>query len=103
MTHSIQSPTRLLVMSYLLLLTVSFVHGNELFTPESPKRPTVLLDYYHHSKAQLKIGRFIVTGGFDNRLGRYGIDDFSHTNSFDPLFRVLEEEVALIIHGAFYK
>ena len=49
--------------------------------PEAPPRHRILLDYYHHSMPRLAIGRFVITGGSLNNLGRYGLDDFSHTNS----------------------
>ncbi len=66
--------------------------------PEAPPRHKMLLDYYHHSMPKLAIGRFVITGGSLNNLGRYGLDDFSHTNSFDPLVAVLEKEFALVLH-----
>lgn len=98
MTNFIQLRTRLFVTTFLCCVTFSMAICQEYYTPESPKRPVVLLDYYHHSKQQLKVGNFVVTGGFDTRMGRYGINDFSHTNSFDPLFRALQNEFALIMH-----
>ena len=72
--------------------------GQDYYTPETPKRPVVLLDYYHRAELQNKIGRLVVTGSFGTRMGRYGINDFSHVNSFDPLMRALEDEFALIMH-----
>jgi hypothetical protein len=68
-----------------------------LFTPEPPPRPRILLDYYHHLKPNTAVGEHLVTGGWASNVGRYGWDDFAHTNSFDPLFTGLEKEFALSI------
>ncbi|MEA3479992.1 MAG: hypothetical protein U9R60_17555, partial [Bacteroidota bacterium] len=72
--------------------------GQEYYTPETPKRPVVLLDYYHRTDLQNKIGSLVVTGSYGTRMGRYGINDFPHVNSFDPVMRALEDEFALIMH-----
>jgi len=56
------------------------------------------MDYYHHAKPTLQIGKYIVTGSWADNLGRYGVDDFYHPNGFDPLMQALQEEYALLIH-----
>ena len=90
-----------LIYRFILILwlgIVATVTSGQPFTPETPPRPEVLMDYYHHSKPGLQIGRFVRTGEFTSNLGRYGMDDFSHPNSFDPLFLALEKEFAFYIH-----
>lgn len=72
--------------------------GSLPITPEPPPRPRVLMDYYHHSEPQYKIGNLIVTGGFKDNLGRYGLDDIHHSNGFDPLVEAIERDYALIVH-----
>ena len=98
MTNSIQLCTRLFVTTFLFCVTFTIAPGQEYYTPEAPKRPVVLLDYYHRAELQNKIGSLAVTGSYGTRMGRYGINDFSHPNSFDPVMRALEDEFALIMH-----
>lgn len=52
----------------------------------------VLFDYYHHSLPSLKVGSYLVTGNYEDAVGRYGWDDFVHSNTFDPVFIALEKE-----------
>jgi len=59
-----------------------------------------MFDYYHHLEPSTKIGNLIVTGGWDDNVGRYGLDDFPHANGFDPVVGLLEKEFAIIIHKA---
>jgi hypothetical protein len=68
------------------------------FSPEPPSRPKILLDYYHRLKPDTRVGNFILTGGYLNSVGRYRIDDFSHTNSYDSFAQALENEFALFFH-----
>jgi len=76
-------------------LTSSAVTAGEPFTPALPDRPVLLLDYYHHAKPDTKVGNFLKTGGWATNVGRYGYNDFAHSNSFDGLFALLEEDYAL--------
>ena len=98
MTCSIQLRTTLFVTTFLFFVTFTIAPGQEYYTPETPKRPVVLLDYYHRAELQNKIGSLVVTGSYGTRMGRYGINDFPHVNGFDPLIRALENEFALIMH-----
>jgi len=68
------------------------------YSPEPAPRLRLLFDYYHHLKPSTKVGEHLVTGGWADNVGRYGWDDFSHTNSFDPVFAALEEKYAIYIH-----
>lgn len=70
----------------------------ELFSPRPASRPRVLMDYYHKKLPQSKVGRYLLTGGRADNVGRYGFNDFSHTNSFDALFLILEREFALYVN-----
>jgi hypothetical protein len=85
-----------------LITVVAFTGASsghaQLFSPEPPPRPKVLLDYYHRLKPDTRVGNFILTGGYLNSIGRYRIDDFSHTNSYDAFFQALEKEFALYFH-----
>ncbi len=68
-----------------------------VFSPPPPERPVVWMDYYHRELPGTRLGNHLVTGSYQNQFGRYAWDDFSHTNSFDPLFQTLENEFALEI------
>lgn len=69
--------------------------GLQTYSPEPPPRPVLLLDYYHHSKPQTEVGNFLKTGGWATNVGRYGYNDFGHSNTLDGLFTLLEEDYAL--------
>jgi hypothetical protein len=69
-------------------------------TPDPAPRPVVLIDYFHHSDPVLAVGDLIVTGGYADNLGRYAVNDFHHTNSFDPLVQTLDKDYALVTHQA---
>jgi len=61
-----------------------------------PVQPLKLLfDYYHHSLPSTKVGSHLVTGSYLNSIGRYGWDDFVHSNTFDPVFIALEKEYSI--------
>lgn len=64
--------------------------------PTTFRLPTVLFDYYRHSEPQLPLGQHILTGGYQDNVGRYGLNDFAHSNSFDPLFQTLGNDYNLI-------
>ncbi|WP_128548159.1 hypothetical protein [Larkinella soli] len=66
-----------------------------LYSPPAPPSPRLLFDYYHHKGPNTKVGNFMVTGAWVNINGRYGWDDFVHTNTFDPVFVALEKEFAI--------
>ncbi|MST93655.1 MAG: hypothetical protein EXS33_00005 [Pedosphaera sp.] len=96
---------RVFPASILLVLSPLHLSGKPeaaqtLFSPEPAPRPKLLFDYYHHVKPSTKVGDHLVTGGWADNVGRYGWDDFSHTNSFDPVFVALEKEFAITIHEA---
>ncbi|QNL51553.1 hypothetical protein H8S90_08275 [Olivibacter sp. SDN3] len=57
--------------------------------------PRLLFDYYHHQGPNTKVGNYLVTGNWVDNGGRYGWDDFVHTNTFDPLFVALESDYAI--------
>lgn len=68
-----------------------------VFSPSPPERPVVWMDYYHRELPDTKLGNHLVTGSYENQFGRYAWNDFSHTNTFDPLFQTLEKEFTLEI------
>lgn len=61
----------------------------------SDKDFKILFDYYHHNLPHTKVGKHIVTGSWLNSDGRYGWDDFVHTNTFDHAYALLSKEYAL--------
>ena len=62
----------------------------------APMQPLKLLfDYYHHSLPSTRVGNHLVTGSYENAIGRYGWDDFVHSNTFDPVFVALEKEYSI--------
>lgn len=64
----------------------------------------LLFDYYHHSLPSTKVGNHIVTGSWVDDNGRYGWDDFVHTNTFDPVFVALESDFKIsMMRQAFSK
>ncbi|MCK9507441.1 MAG: hypothetical protein M0Q54_03310 [Pigmentiphaga sp.] len=58
----------------------------------------VIFDYYHHVKPSTKVGNHIVTGSWIDDTGRYGWDDFVHTNTFDHAYIILQDEYNLFIN-----
>ncbi|GAB3248622.1 hypothetical protein GCM10027347_05130 [Larkinella harenae] len=66
-----------------------------LYSPPAAPTPRLLFDYYHRKGPSTKVGNFMVTGAWTTINGRYGWDDFVHTNSFDPVFVALEKEFAI--------
>ena len=65
------------------------------YSPEPMKPLKLLFDYYHHSLPSTRVGNHLVTGSYINGIGRYGWDDFAHSNTFDPVFVVLEKEYSI--------
>src|SRR5690606_10849350 len=55
----------------------------------------LLFDYYHHNLPSTKVGNHIVTGSWLDSDGRYGWNDFVHTNTFDHLYTILSDEYAI--------
>lgn len=80
------------------LVAVAFCRGEiSLYSPDPAPRLRILFDYYHHVKPNTKVGDHLITGAWASNVGRYGWDDFAHTNSFDPVFVALEKEHAIKI------
>ncbi len=72
--------------------------NNHFFYNSTPsKQLRVLFDYYHHSLPSTAVGNYIVTGSWTNDEGRYGWDDFVHTNTFDPVYIALEKDYQIIM------
>lgn len=72
------------------------VPSNVLHYNTAPSPPTRLLfDYYHHVLPSTKVGNYMVTGSWNDDNGRYGWDDFVHSNTFDPVFVALDEEYTM--------
>lgn len=67
------------------------------YSPAPAKPLSVLFDYYHHSLPSTKVGNYITTGSWTDDNGRYGWDDFVHTNTFDPVYVSLEKEYQIFM------
>ncbi len=65
------------------------------YSPEPFQPLRLLFDYYHHSLPSTPVGSHLVTGSYLNSIGRYGWDDFVHSNTFDPVFVALEKEYSV--------
>ena len=63
-----------------------------VYSPEPYQPVRVMFDYYHHSLPSDKVGKFILTGSWVDDHGRYGWDDFVHTNTYDHAYVVLEDD-----------
>jgi len=72
---------------------------NEVISYSSePMQPVKLLfDYYHHSLPSTRVGNHLITGSYEDCIGRYGWDDFVHSNTFDPVFVALEKEYSIFM------
>jgi len=65
-------------------------------SPPRPDRPVVWMDYHHHRVGTDTIGRLLVSGSYTDPIGRYGLTDVSHSNSFAPLIPLLDDDFALV-------
>lgn len=63
-----------------------------IYSSETAQPLRVLFDYHHRILPRTKVGNHLITGSWVDNVGRYGWDDFVHTNSFDPVFVALEKE-----------
>ncbi|HBY54690.1 MAG TPA: hypothetical protein DEH15_19910 [Marinilabiliales bacterium] len=72
------------------------------YSAEPRSQLRVFFDYYHHSLPAVKIGKYITTGSWIDDKGRYGWDDFVHTNSLDHLYIVLENDYQIFMHQEAY-
>lgn len=59
------------------------------------KKMRLLFDYYHHGLPSTKVGNYIMTGSWIDNNGRYGWNDFVHTNTMDHAYLVLDEEFSI--------
>jgi hypothetical protein len=62
------------------------------YSPEPFQPVKVLFDYYHHSLPSTRVGKNILTGSWVDDNGRYGWNDFVHTNTFDHAYILLEDD-----------
>jgi hypothetical protein len=93
-----------LIASLVWVLPMALLHSPEcaaqsaglpgtVFYNPVPSQPfRLLVDYYHHGFPSTKIGNYIITGGWADNKGRYGLDDFGHPNTLDPVYIALEKE-----------
>lgn len=94
---------RLTILTFYVILESLFVSNTLadttwLFNAEKSEKYRILFDYYHHLKPTNRVGDYLITGGYTNNVGRYGWDDYSHTNSYDPVFTAIDSEFNILIH-----
>lgn len=83
---------------FALLTALTALATASPYSAEPPPRLRLLVDFYHHAKPSTRIGNHIISGSWTDNVGRYGWDDFVHTNTLDPLFIALGKEFAIRIH-----
>lgn len=78
------------------------VHANQSgrdsliwFNPHYEQPTRLLFDYYHHGLPKTKVGNYLTTGSWIDNEGRYGWNDFVHTNTFDHAYTILSDEFAI--------
>ncbi len=69
-----------------------FENGVFHYNDGENSRMTLLFDYYHHGLPSTKVGKYITTGSWVDSDGRYGWDDFVHTNTFDHAYILLKDD-----------
>jgi glutamine amidotransferase-like uncharacterized protein len=84
-------------------VTINPEIDNVSFSAVPAKSLRVLFDYYHHTRPNTKVGNHLITGSWLGGTGRYGWDDFVHSNTFDPVFASLEKEYFITIGGQSFK
>ena len=110
----IRTGTLALLLSFLLPLQnpVAAQIGKVVINAEIPNVPfsatpvqplKILFDYYHHTRPNTKVGNHLITGSWLGGTGRYGWDDFVHSNTFDPVFTALEKEYFITVGGESFK
>lgn len=72
-----------------------FAQQRETINYNDDKDVKLLFDYYHHNLPSTKVGNHIVTGSWLDSDGRYGWNDFVHTNTLDHAYTILSEEYSI--------
>ena len=72
-----------------------FAQDVEIINYNNDKDIKLLFDYYHHNLPSTKVGNHIVTGSWLDSDGRYGWNDFVHTNTFDHAYTILSKEYSI--------
>jgi hypothetical protein len=67
------------------------------YSPEPVQQLRIVFDYYHHTLPSTKVGNYMVTGSWVDDKGRYGWDDFVHSNTFDPVYTALGNDYRIFM------
>lgn len=67
------------------------------YSPEPVQQLRITFDYYHHTLPSTKVGNYMVTGSWVDDKGRYGWDDFVHSNTFDPVYTALGNDYRIFM------
>src|SRR5690606_34692617 len=88
---------RLFVIGILVLLNHCglFAQKTEVINYNDDQSFRLLFDYYHHNLPSTKVGNHIVTGSWLDSDGRYGWNDFVHTNTVDHAYTILSKEYSI--------
>ena len=90
MKHKIKTTVTVCLLA--LLGAEMSAADNIPYSPEPHQPLRVAFDYYHHSLPSIKVGKYILTGSWEDNNGRYGWNDFVHTNTFDHAYMLLEDD-----------
>lgn len=85
------------MLIFILQIAKSQSTSEDILNLNRDKTFRLLFDYYHHNLPQTKVGNLITTGSWLSSDGRYGWDDFVHTNSFDHAYAVLSKEYSILM------
>lgn len=85
-----------ILLGILIGMTVKLVaQETEVINYNDNKDTRLLFDYYHHNLPSTKVGSYITTGSWLDSDGRYGWNDFVHTNTFDHAYSILSKEYSI--------
>ncbi|MBL1409404.1 hypothetical protein [Sphingobacterium faecale] len=87
---------RILTIGFVLFfISVLFGQNTDVICFNTNKNFKLLFDYYHHNLPSTKVGNHIVTGSWIDSDGRYGWNDFVHTNTLDHAYTILSKDYAI--------
>lgn len=84
-----------LISFYIIAINRLLAQDVEIINYNNEKDVKLLFDYYHHNLPSTKVGNYITTGSWLDSDGRYGWNDFVHTNTFDHAYSILSKEYSI--------
>ncbi|WP_286833406.1 hypothetical protein [Sphingobacterium sp. UBA7038] len=92
----------LIVIFVLFPASILMGQNGDIINYNNNKGFKLLFDYYHHNLPSTKVGNHILTGSWIDSDGRYGWDDFVHTNTLDHAYTILSKEYSISMSRAAY-